>query len=579
MKKTLLMLSAMLLLTSVTACGANNDESNNSTIVDSQGTADGAGEVANSDNDEQTAFGSREFNKSATIEETVLVDEYDVKITATELNYGDYEVEVALVIENNSDKDLSFVANSAGYSFNSVNGYMVLDGYLYCDVAAGKKAMDSISIDYDTLMLYGIFEIADIEIGFDISDSDYNHTYTGPRTIQTTAFNGYNYETPYYRENIASKESQAEYHYSVPYFSTAVAYEENGLVIASQGIMENQSGEKILLLEVANTSDDAVGVSTTNIDINELRVCNSTWSYDTINPGKTAIVDVNLSSVLEPEYWDVYGIAELGNVSLKVYFKDDEWDDVASPAYLSVDIPGADATFSMNGTEVYNANGIQIISKGIYADPLQYSDDMHVLMVAKNNSGRTLTIDDVYDSLSVNEYMTSYSIYTTTMEDGDCAMVDVCLYGYGLEDIGITELPEIQSVEFSLVIRDQNYKEIDEATILIETAREEEWKTSEQEEDEYIETEKTEESIRPEFKEAMDSYEAFYTEYCEFMEEYSENPTDLTLLAKYADMLVKAEEMNEAFEEWDEEDLSNEELQYYLEVNNRVMKMLVDVAS
>ncbi|MGN1122614.1 MAG: DUF6591 domain-containing protein, partial [Eubacteriales bacterium] len=82
----------------------------------------------------------------------------------------------------------------------------------------------------------------------------------------------------------------------------------------------------------------------------------------------------------------------------------------------------------------------------------------------------------------------------------------------------------------------------------------------------------------PEFKEAMNSYETFYTEYCKFMKEYSENPSDLTLLAKYADMLVKAEEMNEAFEAWDEDELSTEELKYYLDVNNRVMKMLVDVA-
>lgn len=84
--------------------------------------------------------------------------------------------------------------------------------------------------------------------------------------------------------------------------------------------------------------------------------------------------------------------------------------------------------------------------------------------------------------------------------------------------------------------------------------------------------------IRPEFKEAMDSYEAFYTEYCEFMKSYSENPTDLTLLTQYTEMLAKTEEMNEAFEAWDEDDLSSEELKYYLEVNNRVMQMLVDVA-
>ena len=93
-----------------------------------------------------------------------------------------------------------------------------------------------------------------------------------------------------------------------------------------------------------------------------------------------------------------------------------------------------------------------------------------------------------------------------------------------------------------------------------------------------VENESSPDGIRPEFREAMDSYEAFYTEYCEFMESYSENPTDLTLIAQYADMLVKAEEMNKAFEAWDEDDLSSEELKYYLDVNNRVMQMLVDVA-
>ncbi len=84
--------------------------------------------------------------------------------------------------------------------------------------------------------------------------------------------------------------------------------------------------------------------------------------------------------------------------------------------------------------------------------------------------------------------------------------------------------------------------------------------------------------LRPEFKEAMDAYEAFYTEYCEFMTEYSENPTDFTLLFEYGEMLVQAEEMNEAFEAWDEDELNDEELKYYLEVNARVMSLLIDVA-
>lgn len=84
--------------------------------------------------------------------------------------------------------------------------------------------------------------------------------------------------------------------------------------------------------------------------------------------------------------------------------------------------------------------------------------------------------------------------------------------------------------------------------------------------------------MRPEFKNAMDAYEAFYDEYCAFMTEYKENPSDMTLLLKYSEMTTKVIEMDEAFTKWDDEDLNSEELKYYLEVNNRVMQKLIDVA-
>lgn len=82
--------------------------------------------------------------------------------------------------------------------------------------------------------------------------------------------------------------------------------------------------------------------------------------------------------------------------------------------------------------------------------------------------------------------------------------------------------------------------------------------------------------IRPEFKEAMDAYEAFYNEYCDFMVSYQKNPTDLKLVIQYGQLLTKMADVDEAFEKWDESDLNNEELKYYLEVNSRVMQKLVD---
>lgn len=95
--------------------------------------------------DEEKEVTIESFKTTATIEETVLYDENNVKITATGLNYTDYVAELNVMIENNGDKDLSFICNSVGYNCNAINGYMVDDGYLSADVAAGKKANETIS--------------------------------------------------------------------------------------------------------------------------------------------------------------------------------------------------------------------------------------------------------------------------------------------------------------------------------------------------------------------------------------------------------------------------------------------------
>lgn len=84
--------------------------------------------------------------------------------------------------------------------------------------------------------------------------------------------------------------------------------------------------------------------------------------------------------------------------------------------------------------------------------------------------------------------------------------------------------------------------------------------------------------MRPEFKEAMDSYEAFYDEYCAFMKEYSENPSDLTLLSQYGEMMTQLSDMNEKFEAWNEDEMNDAELNYYLEVSNRIAQKLLEVA-
>lgn len=81
------------------------------------------------------------------------------------------------------------------------------------------------------------------------------------------------------------------------------------------------------------------------------------------------------------------------------------------------------------------------------------------------------------------------------------------------------------------------------------------------------------------FKAAMDSYEDFIDEYVDFMKKYKANPDDLSLLTEYTDYLSKYAEYVEDFEKWEDEELNAAEIVYYTEVQARVSKKLIEVAS
>lgn len=84
--------------------------------------------------------------------------------------------------------------------------------------------------------------------------------------------------------------------------------------------------------------------------------------------------------------------------------------------------------------------------------------------------------------------------------------------------------------------------------------------------------------MRPEFKAAMDSYETFMTDYVDFMKKFEEDPSDLSVLADYADYMSKYAEFVEDFEAWDEEEMNNAEMAYYIDVQARVSKKLLEIS-
>lgn len=93
-----------------------------------------------------------------------------------------------------------------------------------------------------------------------------------------------------------------------------------------------------------------------------------------------------------------------------------------------------------------------------------------------------------------------------------------------------------------------------------------------------IETQSNTDTIDADFKAAMDSYEKFFDEYVAIMKKYKNNPTDMSVLLDYTKYVGQYADMVQKFSDWEDEELNAAELNYYIEVQARVSKKLLEVA-
>lgn len=83
--------------------------------------------------------------------------------------------------------------------------------------------------------------------------------------------------------------------------------------------------------------------------------------------------------------------------------------------------------------------------------------------------------------------------------------------------------------------------------------------------------------VDSDLKAFLDSYEAFMDDYIDFMQKYMANPTDLSLLAGYADIMTKYADFADKIDKYDSDDMSTADAAYYLEVTTRVTQKMLKV--
>jgi predicted small secreted protein len=294
MKKFLLVLLVVMTAICLAACGGSSNTSN---------------PTGSSAQSEPSAGGSSSASKRVSIQEEVIFDQNDIKVTAKSLDPTGsiFGATVAVLIENNSSKNITVQARNS-----AVNGVMV-DTLFSCDVTAGKKANDAITFSASDLKRAGIEVIKEIQ-------------------FQLHFFNAESWDTIVDSDPIIIT-TDADPSFVQEYDDSGVVLlDTKGFRIVAQGLDKTSSilGTE-LLLYIENNTDNNVTIQVRDVSVNGFMV-GTIFSCDVL-AGKKAFDDITfMKSDLEKN-----SIKDINEVELLFHIFDaNSWNTILDSEPITI---------------------------------------------------------------------------------------------------------------------------------------------------------------------------------------------------------------------------------------------------
>ncbi len=459
MKRTLAAVLAGAMVISLAGCGStsNSETPGISSEAAESGAAEQSANVNDTTDTKSQSVTQPEFDQSAVIEETVLIDQDNVKVTATELSYTDYSADVSLLIENNSDRDLDFISESLGYACNSVNRYMISDGFMNETVAAGKKINHRLSFDYDHLEAYGITQIAEMEIGIYTSDSDHNYTYYEPKKIVTDKADGYDFDTDSYQSSISDGILEALADCSVDYFNTDSKFDLNGVSMISSGLVTDSYGDPNVFFEFKNTSDQNLYTEISQVAVNGLVVYGGDWSKDALNASTIAVAQIDINSLFDQIYQEGIQLGSINSIGFNLSLQDAEGNDLTEPQWVSVPMSNTVTEYAVTGNALLESSGITVTEIGSVSDE---DSDLHLFYAVKNDTAAAIAPECDYNSLSINGFMVDFYDFAGIIPAGMTGLLRIDIDQEDLESAGISSSDDITEIEYKFTAMDEEYNDV-----------------------------------------------------------------------------------------------------------------------
>lgn len=190
---------------------------------------------------------------------------------------------------------------------------------------------------------------------------------------------------------------------------------------------------------------------------------------------------------------------------------------------------------------------------------------------------------DMIFILNKDETFVAYSGYYNQTEEGEWSKGDnnsiiIGNMEFFMEDDEIVMTSNNGDKLYMEKLSDRQDKEYLEEIIDSETKQEESQPIEESGPEKTEDDSVSNNTLRPEVKEAIDAYESFIDEYCEFMTKYSNSDgTDMSLLIDYTKFISSLSEYQEKMDAM-EDDLTDAEYWYYVEVLNRCNEKIMKAA-
>lgn len=245
-------------------------------------------------------------SQTASIEETVILDQDGLKITATGLEDSFMGEELKLLVENNSGQNLTVQSHAS-----SVNGYMITN-IMSIDVASGKKVNDALTLTSSEMEDCGITSITDLAFTLHVFNTD-----TWEAVIDTPVIE--------LKTNLNGTVTQT---YDD---SGNVVYDANGVRIITKGKTDDSILGPAIQVYVENNSAEDIMVQTRNVSINGFMV--DTFYSPLVMAGKRSLSSLTISDTS----LEANGITDISSAELTfVIINPSNFMDIAETGPVSL---------------------------------------------------------------------------------------------------------------------------------------------------------------------------------------------------------------------------------------------------